>query len=163
MSVENLSFSAAYAFWAVNIAFVFAFASLCFERAWNLVKFGMAIAARMPMIATTIISSMSVKPFMIFFMTGSFVRMELCTATRLSYSQGGCRTAKRGQSGTETFGDVTGSVRPHALRIDTQRAQVCVCRVVSRSHYREPGYLDSALGRAARPSRRTRDEAQRPS
>src|SRR4051812_48913222 len=33
ISVENLSFSAAYAFCAVNIALVFAFASLCFERA----------------------------------------------------------------------------------------------------------------------------------
>jgi hypothetical protein len=29
-----------------------------------LMKFGIAIAARMPMIATTIISSMSVKPFL---------------------------------------------------------------------------------------------------
>src|SRR5437588_9047210 len=47
---------------AVNEALRFAFASLCFERAWNLMKFGIAIAARMPMIATTIISSIRVKP-----------------------------------------------------------------------------------------------------
>ena len=52
----------------MNAAFRFAFASLCLARAWNLMKFGMAMAARMPMIATTIISSMRVKPFMIFFM-----------------------------------------------------------------------------------------------
>jgi hypothetical protein len=43
----------------------FAFASLVFDRAWNLMKFGMAMAARMPMMATTIISSMRVKPFFI--------------------------------------------------------------------------------------------------
>src|SRR6266704_360629 len=53
---------------AVNEALRFAFASLCFDRAWNLMKFGIAIAARMPMIATTIINSMSVKPFCSFFM-----------------------------------------------------------------------------------------------
>src|SRR5436305_13976553 len=67
MRLEKRSFSAEKAFCAVNIAFRFAFASLCFERAWNLTKFGMAMAARMPMMATTIISSMRVKPFMIFF------------------------------------------------------------------------------------------------
>src|ERR1700693_2639999 len=44
------------------MALRFAFASLCFDRAWNWMKFGMAIAARMPMIATTIISSIRVKP-----------------------------------------------------------------------------------------------------
>ncbi len=65
--VEYLSFSWKYAFMAVNEAFRFALASLCFERAWNLMKFGMAIAARMPMIATTIISSMRVKPLCNFF------------------------------------------------------------------------------------------------
>src|SRR3982750_1147742 len=107
MSVENLSFSAAYAFWAVNIALVFAFASLCFERAWNFVKFGMAIAARMPMIATTIISSMSVKPFMIFFMSASFVRMEVCTARFALLVARRVPAAKVRQSGTETFGVVT--------------------------------------------------------
>src|SRR2546421_11388574 len=48
---------------AVNEALRFAFASLCLDRAWNLMKFGIAIAARMPMIATTIISSIRVKPF----------------------------------------------------------------------------------------------------
>src|SRR5262245_13354296 len=52
---------------AVNEAFRFAFASLCLDRAWNLMKFGIAIAARMPMIATTIISSMRVKPLRRFF------------------------------------------------------------------------------------------------
>src|SRR5438067_2428511 len=55
---------------AVNEALRFAFASLCFDRAWNLMKFGIAIAARMPMIATTIISSMSVKPFWTSFFIG---------------------------------------------------------------------------------------------
>ena len=62
------SFSWMYAFSAVNAAFRFALASLCFERAWNLMKFGMAMAARMPMIATTIISSMRVKPLASLFM-----------------------------------------------------------------------------------------------
>src|SRR5438067_4021731 len=56
---------------AVNNALRFAFASLCFDRAWNLMKFGIAIAARMPMIATTIISSIRVKPFCSLFMWGS--------------------------------------------------------------------------------------------
>ena len=56
---------------AVNEAFRLAFASLCLERAWNLMKFGIAIAARMPMIATTIISSMRVKPLRRFFMCDS--------------------------------------------------------------------------------------------
>src|SRR5881398_1029574 len=65
--VSYLSFSWTYAFSAVKAALRFAFASLCFERAWNLMKLGMAIAARMPMIATTIISSIRVKPFIIFF------------------------------------------------------------------------------------------------
>src|ERR1700704_1372463 len=46
------------------MAFKLAFASDCLERAWNLMKFGMAIAARMPMMATTIISSMRVKPLL---------------------------------------------------------------------------------------------------
>src|SRR5712672_3001798 len=67
VSVEKRSFSWKKAFMAVNEAFRFAFASLCFDRAWNLMKLGIAIAARMPMIATTIISSMSVKPFCSFF------------------------------------------------------------------------------------------------
>src|SRR5438105_15883701 len=57
-----------YAFSAVKAALRFAFASLCLERAWNLMKFGIAIAARMPMIATTIISSIRVKPLASFFM-----------------------------------------------------------------------------------------------
>src|SRR5713101_9906999 len=59
---EYRSFSWWNALIAVKDAFRFTFASLCFDRAWNLMKFGIAIAARMPMIATTIISSMSVKP-----------------------------------------------------------------------------------------------------
>src|SRR3954471_15518308 len=67
MRAENLSFSAENAFCAVNIALRFAFASLCLDRAWNLTKFGMAMAARMPMMATTIISSIRVKPFIILF------------------------------------------------------------------------------------------------
>ena len=46
----------------MNIAFRFALASLCFERAWNLMKLGTAMAAMIPMIATTIISSIIVKP-----------------------------------------------------------------------------------------------------
>src|SRR5437763_8521654 len=66
--VSYLSFSWTYAFSAVKAALRLALASLCFERAWNLMKFGMAIAARMPMIATTIISSISVKPLLNFFM-----------------------------------------------------------------------------------------------
>src|SRR6266850_3223804 len=63
VSDEKRSFSWKNAFCAVNTALRFAFASLCFDRAWNLMKFGIAIAARMPMIATTIINSISVKPF----------------------------------------------------------------------------------------------------
>src|SRR5947199_5984559 len=58
---------------AVNEAFRLAFASLCLDRAWNLMKFGIAIAARMPMIATTIISSISVKPFCSFLIIWSSV------------------------------------------------------------------------------------------
>src|SRR5438874_10194473 len=50
-----------------------ALASLCFERAWNLMKLGMAMAARMPMIATTIISSISVNPFTTRFIDSSFL------------------------------------------------------------------------------------------
>src|SRR5579859_4181896 len=57
-----------YAFSAVYAALRFDLASLCFERAWNLMKLGIAMAARMPMIATTIISSISVKPLASFFM-----------------------------------------------------------------------------------------------
>src|SRR5258708_33935075 len=60
-----------YAFSAVKAAFKFALASLCLERAWNLMKLGMAMAARMPMIATTIISSMRVKPLARVFMKQS--------------------------------------------------------------------------------------------
>src|SRR6476659_7350364 len=40
----------------------FVFASDCFDLHWNLRKFGIAMAARIPMIATTIISSTRVKP-----------------------------------------------------------------------------------------------------
>src|SRR5436853_387941 len=64
------------AFSAVNNALRFAFASLCFDRAWNLMKFGIAIAARMPMIATTIISSIRVKPFCRHRRFGTFARMR---------------------------------------------------------------------------------------
>src|SRR5437868_3692744 len=39
-----------------------ALASDCLARAWKRRKFGMAMAARMPMIATTIINSIKVKP-----------------------------------------------------------------------------------------------------
>src|SRR5450759_2437291 len=42
-----------------------ALASDCFDFAWNLRKFGIAMAARMPMIATTIISSIRVNPFLL--------------------------------------------------------------------------------------------------
>ena len=48
----------------MNTAFRLVFASDCFDFAWNLMKFGTAMAARMPMMATTIISSMSVKPLL---------------------------------------------------------------------------------------------------
>ena len=52
----------------MKTAFRLVFASDCFERAWKRMKFGIAIAARIPMIATTIISSIRVKPFLdIFF------------------------------------------------------------------------------------------------
>src|SRR5512145_2367142 len=37
-----------------------------FARSWYFMKFGMAMAARMPMIATTIMSSISVKPLAAF-------------------------------------------------------------------------------------------------
>src|SRR6266404_2635861 len=70
VSDEKRSFSWKNAFCAVKTALRFAFASLCFDRAWNLMKFGIAIAARMPMIATTIISSISVKPFWTSFFIG---------------------------------------------------------------------------------------------
>ena len=43
-----------------------------FARFCIAMKFGIAIAARMPMMATTIISSMSVKPFF------SFLNMLVC-------------------------------------------------------------------------------------
>jgi len=61
-SVENRSLSAANAFCAVNIAFKFTRASDCFERAWNLLKLGTAMALRMPTIATATINSMRVNP-----------------------------------------------------------------------------------------------------
>src|SRR6266404_1439892 len=70
VSDEKRSFSWKKAFCAVKTALRFAFASLCFARAWNLMKFGIAIDARMPMIATTIISSISVKPFWTSFFIG---------------------------------------------------------------------------------------------
>jgi hypothetical protein len=46
----------------VRIAARLVFASPVLLRSWNCRKFGMAMAARIPMMATTIISSMSVKP-----------------------------------------------------------------------------------------------------
>ena len=78
-------------------------------------KFGIAIAARMPMIATTIISSMRVNPFMSFFIcTDSFgLRLVAAHEFRCAMKQGerqlffprGCAGMRRGS----TFG-VTGSV-----------------------------------------------------
>ena len=44
------------------------------ERSWYRMKFGMAMAARMPMIATTIMSSIRVKPLADFFMVLSRCR-----------------------------------------------------------------------------------------
>src|SRR6266404_8457735 len=76
VSDEKRSFSWKNAFCAVKTALRFAFASLCFDRAWNLMKFGIAIAARMPMIATTIISSISVKPFCTSFFIGAPLRRK---------------------------------------------------------------------------------------
>ena len=52
----------------LKIALTFVGSSPNFARSWYRMKFGIAIAARMPMIATTIMSSMSVKPFADFFM-----------------------------------------------------------------------------------------------
>src|SRR5690242_7015922 len=49
------------------------FASDCLALHWNFRKFGMAMAARMPMMATTIISSMSVKPLV------TFLRLDILT------------------------------------------------------------------------------------
>jgi len=45
--------------------------SLYLARSWYFMKFGMAMAARMPMIATTIMSSTSVKPLAIVFFIAS--------------------------------------------------------------------------------------------
>src|SRR5262245_62139686 len=47
---------------AVRIAAMFVLPSLDLAFSWKRRKFGMAMAARIPMMATTIISSMSVKP-----------------------------------------------------------------------------------------------------
>src|SRR5215470_6647676 len=55
-------YSAKYDSSAVRIAARFVLPSLDFAFSWKRRKFGMAMAARMPMMATTIISSMSVKP-----------------------------------------------------------------------------------------------------
>ncbi len=43
----------------------------CFDFCIAVIRFGMAIAARMPMIATTINSSISVKPL-------SFLNLDIC-------------------------------------------------------------------------------------
>jgi len=51
VSDEKRSFSGRTPSAPWKTALRFAFASLCFDRAWNLMKFGFAIAARMPMIA----------------------------------------------------------------------------------------------------------------
>src|SRR6476659_6632074 len=48
---------------AVAIVRMSAIVLFCFDRCMAVRRFGMAIAARMPMIATTISSSMRVKPF----------------------------------------------------------------------------------------------------
>ena len=48
----------------MRIAARFVLPSLDFAFSWNRRKFGIAIAARIPMMATTIISSMSVKPLL---------------------------------------------------------------------------------------------------
>src|SRR6185369_3407650 len=48
---------------AVAIERMSAMVRFCFDRCIAVSRFGMAMAARMPMIATTISSSMRVKPF----------------------------------------------------------------------------------------------------
>ncbi len=49
----------------VNLAAMFTLPSELRAFSWKRRKFGMAIAARIPMIATTIISSIRVKPFLL--------------------------------------------------------------------------------------------------
>src|SRR6267142_1918546 len=92
VSDEKRSFSWKNAFCAVKMALRFAFASLCFDRAWNLMKFGIAIAARMPMIATTIISSISVKPFWTSFFIGVSVEER---RTKVEQAPGQARKSPR--------------------------------------------------------------------
>src|SRR5215212_2905838 len=52
---------------AVAIVRMSAIVLFCFDRCIAVRRFGIAIAARMPMIATTISSSISVKPFWFLF------------------------------------------------------------------------------------------------
>jgi hypothetical protein len=59
---------------ATRIAERFDLASLALERSWKRRKFGIAIAARIPMIATTIMSSMRVKPWRPLMFSGRFMR-----------------------------------------------------------------------------------------
>src|SRR2546426_7391292 len=58
-----LFMSVARASHAVAMVRISAMVLFCFERCMAVSRFGMAMAARMPMIATTISSSIRVKPF----------------------------------------------------------------------------------------------------
>src|SRR2546427_12584294 len=58
-----LLMSVARASHAVGMVRISAIVLFCFERCMAVSRFGMAMAARMPMIATTISSSIRVKPF----------------------------------------------------------------------------------------------------
>src|SRR5438067_8414212 len=112
---------------------MFAFASLCFERAWNLTKFGMAMAARMPMIATTIISSIRVKPFMIFF-------ISMCSLMEL-----------QGMNATGALLSNRGAIRNHRKLLDMPGETVTgnvSCRQSLSAGGRRMWVLPSRTGRS---------------
>src|ERR1051325_563856 len=66
---------------AVAMVRISAIVRFCFERCIAVSRFGMAIAARMPMIATTISSSIRVKPFWFLLMQGPPMVLSLSQAT----------------------------------------------------------------------------------
>src|SRR6266850_4990575 len=61
---------------AVAMVRMSAIVLFCFDRCIAVKRFGMAIAAKMPMIATTISSSMRVKPFCLFIDPPYFVETD---------------------------------------------------------------------------------------
>src|SRR6185436_19489670 len=82
--------STAYASTAVASARMSLIVRFCLPRWTALSRFGMAIAARMPMIAMTISSSIRVKPDSRFFMTlYSPIAIEILTVDEQEAGQGG--------------------------------------------------------------------------